>query len=103
MKNENLMNSSFSRIMDPGFFSDEFNSHESGKKYDKIREYMNKFIQNLNRCKNCNTIPDQVHTLYLALRNLENVEKELITSNFAEELLYQEKIIEDIHSLKLYS
>ena len=101
MKNENLMNSSFGRLLGPGYMPEEFSNHRDFEKFGKIHDEMNKFQQNLNLSKHGTTSTDQIQLLHLALINLDNVEKEILTSNLAEELLYQEKIIEDIHSLKL--
>jgi hypothetical protein len=101
MKNENLLNYSADHYFDSGFPSHESGYSENSEQFFKVYDEMNKFIQNLNHSRHCSTIPDQVHFLHLSLLNLENAEKELITSNLTEESLYQEKIIEDIRSLKV--
>ncbi|KPK87541.1 MAG: hypothetical protein AMS27_02270 [Bacteroides sp. SM23_62_1] len=101
MKNENLMNSSFGRLLGSDLIPDEFNNQQDFNLFCKIHDEMNKFLQNLNQSKYDSSLNDRIHLLFMALKNLDNVEKELLASNFAEELLYQEKIIEDIHSMKL--
>lgn len=101
MKNENLYHDSLRNIFWSGSTFDESGTYTNDDEYYKIKEEMNKFIFNLNQCKICRSIHSQIHFLYMSLIHLDNLETEFITSNLSDEVLCQEKIIEDIHSLKL--
>jgi hypothetical protein len=101
MKNENFYHDSLSNF----FWSDsvfyESGNYKNDDEYCKIKEEINQFVLNLNQCKICRSIHSQIHFLHMSLIHLDNLEIEFITSNLSDEVLYQEKIIEDIHSLKL--
>ncbi len=101
MKNENFNHDSLKNIFCSGSALDESGTYKNDGEYCKIKEEMNKFIFNLNQCKICRSIHSQIHFLYMSLIHLDNVEIEFITSNLSDEVLCQEKIIEDIRSLKL--
>jgi hypothetical protein len=101
MKNENLYHDAPGSLILPGSVFDESGTYKNDDEYCKIKEEMNKFNSYLNQCKKCRSIYNQIHSLYMSLIHLDNVEFEFITSNLSDEVLYQEKIIEDIHSLKL--
>jgi len=101
MKNENFYHDALGNIFWPGSTFYESGIYKNNDDYCKIKEEMNKFIFCLNQCKRCRSIYSQIHFLYMSLIHLDNVEIEFLTSNLSDELLYQEKIIEDIHSLKL--
>ena len=100
MKHENLFHSLINQIFNSNFSFDESGSLVDHENYCKIKDEMNKFMLNLNQSKICGSIRNQIHFLYMSLMHLENIEMEFITSNLTEEILYQQKIIEDIHSLK---
>jgi hypothetical protein len=101
MKNEKTMDFLFSRIISPKSSLNEISTNEDYEKFCNVRDEMNKFIINLNHSGLSETVPDQIHYLYVALIHIENVEKEIISSCLTEEMLSQNKIIEDINCLKI--
>jgi hypothetical protein len=101
MKNEKTMAFPFSRIISPKSTLNEISTNEDFEKFCKVRDEMNKFMINLNHSGLSETVPDQIHYLYVALIHIENAEKEIISSCLTEEVLSQNKIIEDINCLKI--
>jgi len=80
---------------------EEFSSHLGCEKYFIIRQEMNKFMMYLNRSEYSDSWQDSVHNLYISLFHLENMEKELYSSDLSEEMMHQLKIVEKFHLLKL--
>jgi hypothetical protein len=79
----------------------QFISYSSSLNEFSTNEEFEKFVLNLNHSGLSESIPDQIHFLYLALSHIENVENEILGSNLTEEMLFQNKIIEDINCLKM--
>jgi hypothetical protein len=61
---------------------------------------MQKFLINLSYSGQSGNVRDQIHYLYVSLIHIENVEKEIVGSCLTEEMISQNKIIEDINCLK---
>jgi hypothetical protein len=101
MKNEKTMDFPFNRIISPKSSFNEISTNEDYEKFCNVRDEMHKFLINLNHSGFSETVPDQIHYLYVALIHIDNVEKEIISSCLTEEMLSQNKIIEDINCLKI--
>jgi len=101
MKNDQSMNSPFSRFISPRSSLNEITTTVDFQKFSKIREEMNEFLKSLNQSGLSEAIPDQIHYLYVALIHIENVEKEIISCSLSEEMLSQSKIIDDVNCLKM--
>jgi hypothetical protein len=101
MKKNQVMDFPFSRIISPRSSLNEITNGNDSEKCCKIRKEMNKFLESLNQSGLSEAVPDQIHYLYVALLHIENVEREIFCCNLSEELLFQDKIIDDINCLKL--
>ncbi len=101
MKNDQAMDSPFSRIISPRSSLNEITTAEDFEKFSKVRNEMNEFLKSLNQSGLSKAIPDQIHYLYVALIHIENVEREIISCSLSEETLSQSKIIDDINCLKM--
>jgi hypothetical protein len=87
-------------IISPQSSLSEISTNEDYEKFCTIRDEMQKFLINLSYSGQSENVPDQIHYLYVALIHIENVEKEIVSSCFTEEMIYQNKILEDINCLK---
>lgn len=76
-------------------------SNDSPLNEFSTNEEFEKFVLNLNHSGLSESVPDQIHFLYMALTHIENVENEILGSSLTEEMLSQNKIIEDINYLKI--
>jgi hypothetical protein len=101
MKNEKMMEFPFSRIISNRSPLIEITTDTDYEKFCKVRDEMNEFLNNLNHSGLSEAIPDQIHYLYVALTHIDNVEKEIMKCCFSEEILSQNKIMDDINSLKM--
>jgi len=101
MKNENFYHDSLNDFFWSDSVFDESCTYKNADECCKIKEEVNKFNFYLNQSKRGRSVYNQIHSLYMSLIHLDNVEFEFITSNISDEVLCQEKIIEDIHSIKL--
>ena len=101
MKNEKMMDFPFSRIISNRSPLIEITTGNDYEKFCKVRDEMNEFLNNLNHSGLSEAIPDQIHYLYVALTHIDNVEKEIMKCCFSEEILSQNKIMDDINSLKM--
>ena len=101
MKNDQTMNFPFSRIISPRSPLNEITNGNDFEKFCKVRNEMNEFLDNLNQSGLSEAVPVQIHYLYVALSHIENVEREILTCNLSEEMLSQNKILEDINCLKI--
>jgi hypothetical protein len=91
MKNENSRDFSIRCVI----------SNDSSLSEFSMSEEFEKFVLNLNHSGLSESVPDQIHFLYVALTHIENVENEILGSSLTEEILSQNKIIEDINCLKM--
>lgn len=101
MKNYQTLDFPFSRIISPQSSLIEFTDENDFEKLCEVRDEMNEFLKNLNRSGLSETIPDQIHYLYVALIHIENVEREIMSGSLSEEMLSQSKITNDINCLKM--
>ena len=69
-------------------------------RFIRIREEMNKFLLNLNQSNVSDCAGQQIHYLFIALLHLDNIDKEIKTSEVNEEIIRLEMIHEKIRSLK---
>ena len=101
MKNEKTMDFPFSRIISPASSLNEISTHKDYDKFCNVRDEMNKFLTSLTHSGLSETLASQIHYLYIALIHIDNVEKEILSCCFTEEMLTQNKIMEDIKCLKI--
>ena len=101
MKNEKTRDSAISWFIRNDTSLNEFSTNDEYEKFADVRDEMNKFMINLNHSGLSESVPDQIHFLYVALTHIENVENEFLRSNLTEEILFQNKILEDINCLKM--
>lgn len=101
MKNENTRDFPISRIISYDSSLNEFSTNEDYEIFVNVRDEMNKFILNLSHSEFSESVPDQIHFLYVALTHIENVENEILGSCLSEDILSRNKIIEDINCLKM--
>jgi hypothetical protein len=101
MNNKKSGDFPISRIISTDSALNEYSTNEEYKIFANVRDEMNKFILNLNHSGLSESLTDQIHFLYVALIHIENVENEILSSGLTEEMLFQNKIMEDINSLKI--
>lgn len=101
MKNNQTMDFPFSRFISPRSSLSEITSNNDFEKFNNVRDEMNKFLNCINQSGFSEALPDQIHYLYVALTHIENVEKEIMSLCFSEEMLSRNKIIEDVNCLKM--
>lgn len=89
------------QIISSGSSLNEISRNEDLENLCKAREELIRFMNNLNLSGLSDSLTDQIHYLYVALIHVENAEKEIMGSFISEEILTQNKIIEDLHCLKL--
>ena len=78
-----------------------FSSYVGCEQYFILRQEMNKFYLYLNRSEFGGTWQDQIHNLYISLYHLENIEKELFSSDLSEGFMHQTKIVDKLQLLKI--
>jgi hypothetical protein len=100
MKNEKSRDLPISRIIRNDSTLCEFSTNEEYEIFVNVRNEMNQFMVNLNHSGLSESIPDQIHYLFMALSHIENVENEILGLCLPEEMIYQNKIMEDINCLK---
>lgn len=67
----------------------------------RISRELNHFLQNLNYSNNANGTGQRVHYLFLALDNLDKVEKEIRISGAQEDAAGPARVIDKIRDLKI--
>lgn len=101
MKNEKIRDFSLNQIINSNSSLAEISTHNDYEQFCMVRDEMNKFLINLDYSGQSEALTDQIHYLYVALIHIENVEKGIMSSSLTEEMLFQNKIIEDINCLKI--
>jgi hypothetical protein len=75
-------------------------TYKNASKFLGIRTAMDGFLLNLAFSHRAASKDRQIHYLFMALLHLDNVEKEILTSDIEDQILRLEKIIDRIRSLR---
>lgn len=74
--------------------------HDDFSRFIKIRAEINRFLKNLQDSHQASSRGQQIHSLFISLVHLDNVEKEIRASDIDEEIIRLGRILDKIRSLK---
>jgi len=79
---------------------EDMNKYGNLEDFINIRKEMSSFLMNLHLSRNAGSAENTAHHIYLALENLDNINREIQTSFENEELIRLGMVLEKIRSIK---